>query len=134
MALYAYAEMNNAQLVTAAVKFDQEQKEYKKELDAVKAELQSRGLQIIEDRNVKFHQIHFSSDGNASVMDSQQIDVLNPDKLKELLSEGIWKAKVKETTETKYKYDSKLEQMLKAIFTGDYTFEYTLRSSWMRCQ
>lgn len=30
MALYAYAEMNNAQLVTAAVKFDQEQKEYKK--------------------------------------------------------------------------------------------------------
>ena len=29
MALYAYAEMNNAQLVTAAVKFDQEQKEYK---------------------------------------------------------------------------------------------------------
>ena len=125
MALYAYAEMNNAQLVTAAVKFDQEQKEYKKELDAVKAELQSRGLQIIEDRNVKFIKF-FSSDGNASVMDSQQIDVLNPDKLKELLSEGIWKAKVKETTETKYKYDSKLEQMLKAIFTGDYTFEYTI--------
>lgn len=39
MALYAYAEMNNAQLVTAAVKFDQEQKEYKKELDAVRAEV-----------------------------------------------------------------------------------------------
>lgn len=120
-----YAEMNNAQLVTAAVKLDQEQKECKKELDAVKAELQSRGSQIIEDRNVKFIKF-YASEGNASVMDSQQIDVLNPDKLKELLSEGLWKAKVKETTETKYKYDNKLEQMLKAIFTGDYTFEYTI--------
>lgn len=120
-----YAEMNNAQLVTAAIKFDQEQRSCKKELDAVKAEIQSRGLQVIEDRNVKLTKF-FSSEGNASVMESQQIDVLNPDKLKELLSEGIWKAKVKESMETKYKYDSKLEQMLKAVFTGDYTFEYTL--------
>ena len=122
-----YAEMNNAQLVTTAVKLDQSQKEYKSKLDAVKAELQGRGLRIIEDRNVKFIKF-FSSDGNVSVMDSQQIDVLNPDKLKKLLSEGVWEAKVKETTETKYKYDSRLEQMLKAIFTGDYTFEYTLES------
>lgn len=122
-----YAEMNNAQLVTTAVKLDQSQKEYKSKLDAVKAELQGRGLRIIEDRNVKFIKF-FSSDGNVSVMDSQQIDVLNPDKLRKLLSEGVWEAKVKETTETKYKYDSRLEQMLKAIFTGDYTFEYTLES------
>lgn len=49
-----YAEMNNAQLVTTAVKLDQSQKEYKSKLDAVKAELQGRGLRIIEDRNVKF--------------------------------------------------------------------------------
>lgn len=121
----AYAEMNNAQLVTEAVKLDQEQKNCKKELDAVKAEIQSRGIQIIEDRNVKFAKF-FSAEGNASVMESQQIDVLNPDRLKVLLSEGVWKAKVKESTETKYKYDSKLEQMLKAVFTGDYTFEFTL--------
>ena len=109
-----YAEMNNAQLVTTAVKLDQSQKEYKSKLDAVKAELQGRGLRIIEDRNVKFIKF-FSSDGNVSVMDSQQIDVLNPDKLKKLLSEGVWEAKVKETTETKYKYDSRLEQMLSLI-------------------
>ena len=37
-----YAEMNNAQLVTTAVKLDQSQKEYKSKLDAVKAELQGR--------------------------------------------------------------------------------------------
>ena len=133
MALYAYAEMNNAQLVTAAVKFDQEQKEYKKELDAVKAELQSRGLQIIEDRNVKFIKF-FSSDGNASVMDSQQIDVLNPDKLKELLSEGIWKAKVKETTETKYKYDPNWNRCSRQSSLVTTHLSTPLRSSWMRCQ
>ena len=40
-----YAEMNNAQLVTTAVKLDQSQKEYKSKLDAVKAELQ--GLSLI---------------------------------------------------------------------------------------
>lgn len=50
MALYAYAEMNNAQLVTAAVKFDQEQKEYKKELDAKDAviKLTKEGVDLAE--------------------------------------------------------------------------------------
>lgn len=121
----AYKDMGDAQLVTEAVRLDQEQKECKARLDTVKAELQSRGLRLIEDRNVKLVKF-YSTEGNAAVMDSQQMDVLNPDRLKELLSEGVWKSKVKQSTETKYKYDTKLEQMLKAVFTGDYTFEYTL--------
>lgn len=45
---------------------------------------------------------------------------------KRLIGEGVWNTKVKENTETKYKYDGKFEKMLKAIFTGDYTFEVTL--------
>jgi hypothetical protein len=33
---------------------------------------------------------------------------------------------VTETTKTDYKYKPMLERVLKAIFTGDYTFEYTM--------
>lgn len=117
--------MTTEQLVSEAVRLDQEQKNGKKELDAVKAELQARGLQSIEDRNVKFIR-YFSAEGSASVVDSQSMDVINVDRLRAVLSEGIWKSKVTEETKTSYKYDKNLEKMLKAVFTGDYTFEYEL--------
>lgn len=117
--------MTTEQLVSEAIRLDQEQKNGKKELDAVKAELQARGLQSIEDRNVKFIR-YFSAEGSASVVDSQSMDVINVDRLRAVLSEGIWKSKVTEETKTSYKYDKNLEKMLKAVFTGDYTFEYEL--------
>lgn len=56
----------------------------------------------------------------------ETLDILNPDKLKELVGEGVYNMKVKEDTKTTYKFDSKFEKALKAIFTGDYTFETTL--------
>lgn len=56
----------------------------------------------------------------------ETLDILNPDKLKELVGEGVYNMKVKEDTKTSYKFDSKFEKALKAIFTGDYTFETTL--------
>ncbi len=118
-------ELTTEQLVSRAVNLDQEQKRGKKELDSVKAELQARGLQTIEDRNVKFVR-YYAPEGSASVVDSQSLDVLNVDRLKELLSEGLWKSKVTEENKTTYKYDKNLEKMLKAAFTGDFTFEYTL--------
>ena len=55
-----YAEMNNAQLVTTAVKLDQSQKEYKSKLDAVKAELQGRGLRIIDRKSTRLNSSHES--------------------------------------------------------------------------
>jgi hypothetical protein len=117
--------MTTEQLVSEAIRLDQEQKNGKKVLDAVKAELQARGLQTIEDRNVKFIR-YYSPEGSASIVDSQSMDVLNVDRLKTVLSEGVWKSKVTEETKTSYKYDKNLEKMLKAVFTGDYTFDYTL--------
>lgn len=118
-------QMTTERLVSEAVRLDQEQKNGKKELDAVKAELQARGLQTIEDRNVKFIR-YYAPEGNVSVVDSQSMDVLNVNRLKALLSDGIWKSKVTEENKTKYTYDKQLEKMLKAVFTGDYTFDYTL--------
>lgn len=117
--------MTDEQLVNNAVSLDKTMKQDKKRLDSYKAELQARGLRLLEDQNVKYMKF-YSQDGTAAVMDSMTLEILNIDKLKELITEGVYKTKVKETTETKYKIDSKLEKALKAIFTGDYDFSYTL--------
>jgi hypothetical protein len=117
--------LEDNELVEEAVKLDRQQKQGKRELDAVKAELQARGLRIIEDRNIRYVKF-YSTEGSAAVTDTQSLDVLNVDKLKELLSDGVWKQNVTETTKTDYKYKPMLERVLKAIFTGDYTFEYSM--------
>lgn len=117
--------LGEQQLVSEAVRLDQELKRGKRELDAVKAELQARGLQTIEDRNVRYVK-YYSPDGSAAVTDAQSLEVLNVDKLRGLLTEGIWKQNVTETTKTDYKYKPILERVLKAVFTGDYTFEYSM--------
>lgn len=119
------SEMSVEKLVEACVKADQELKAKKSELDSYKAELQSRGNDCIENQNIKYIKF-YSPIGSVAVMDSQKLETLNIDKLKDILGDGVFKQKVKETTKTDYKFDTKLERALKAIFTGDYTFEYTL--------
>lgn len=117
--------MKTEELIGALVELDKQGKENRALTNAYKAELQARGISIMDDHNVKY--VKFYGDaGSAAITDSMSLDILNPDKLKKLIGEGVWNTKVKESTETKYKYDSKFEKMLKAIFTGDYTFEVTL--------
>lgn len=118
-------ELSNEQLVEQSIALDRRLKQEKKSLDTYKAEAQARGLAIMENQNLRFLKI-YGKTGSIAVTDTQSLDILNMDKLKELLGEGVIKEKVKVTTETKYKLDTKLERALKAIFTGDYTFEYTL--------
>lgn len=117
--------MKTEELIGALVELDKQGKENRALTNAYKAELQARGISIMDDHNVKFVKF-YGEEGSAAVTDSMSLDILNPDKLKKLVGEGVWKTKVKENTETKYKCDGKFEKMLKAIFTGDYTFEVTL--------
>lgn len=117
--------MTTKQLIGACVWLDREQKKSRAILNSYKAELQARGLREMEDHNVKYVK-YYGDGGSAAIMDSMALEILNPDRLKELIGEGVWNAKVTATTETKYKYNPKLERMLKAIFTGDYTFEENL--------
>lgn len=118
-------QMKEEELVGEAVRLDQQAKTCRKDLDAVKAELQARGLMLIEDRNVRYVKF-YAQEGSAAVTDAQSLEILNVDRLRELLSDGVWKQNVTETTKTDYKYKPLLERVLKAVFTGDYTFEYTL--------
>lgn len=117
--------MTNEELIGACVTLDREQKKSRDMLNGYKAELQARGLALMEDHNVKYVKF-YGGEGSAAITDSMRLDILNPDKLKELVGEGVYNMKVKEETKTTYKYDSKFEKALKAIFTGDYTFETTL--------
>ncbi len=117
--------MTNEQLIGACIELDKEQKKSRAMMNSYKAELQARGLALMEDHNVKY--VKFYGDGgSAAITDSMSLDILNPDKLKELVGEGVYNMKVKEETKTSYKFDSKFEKALKAIFTGDFTFETTL--------
>lgn len=120
-----YQIMDDKQLVAEAVRLDRKQKQGRRRLDMVKAEIQARGLRVIEDCNTRYIK-YTAPEGSVAVTDMQSLDVLNVDKLKGLLTEGVWKQNVTETTKTDYKYKPMLERVLKAIFTGDYTFEYTL--------
>lgn len=118
-------EMTDAALVDELVALDRAAKDAAKKADAIKAELQGRAIQTMEDKNIRYVR-YYGTDGNVSVVDSQSLDVLNMDTLKKILGEGVFRAKVTETIEPKYKYDKQLEKALKAVFTEDYTFEYDM--------
>ena len=117
--------MTNEQLIGACVRLDREQKKSRAMMNSYKAELQARGLAIMEDHNVKYVKF-YGDEGSAAITDSMSLDILNPDKLKLLIGEGVYKTKIKENVKTDYKVDAKLERALKAVFQEDYTFEQSL--------
>ena len=77
-------KMTEGGLVSACVQLDRAQKEGRAALNRYKAELQARGLALMEDHNVKYVKF-YSAEGSAAIMDSMSLDILNPDRLKELV-------------------------------------------------
>ena len=115
----------SGQLVDALVQLDKLRLQTARSIDMYKAELQARGVSIMDDRNQQY--IRFYGDGgSASITDKQKLDLTNPDRLQKWLPEGVYKKNVSETTETKYKLTTGFETMLKSVATGDYTFEMSL--------
>ena len=98
--------MSNEQLIEACIQLDWEQKKGRTRMNSYKAELQARGLSIMEDHNVKYVKF-YGNTGSVAIMDSMSLDVLNPDKLKELVGESKYKKRFKEKLKTAYKYNSK---------------------------
>lgn len=118
-------QKTSGQLVDELVQLDRLRLATQRNIGAYQAELQARGISIMEDRNKQYIRFH-GQDGTASVTDRLGLEILNPDRLKLCMTEGVYKKNVTETTETKYKCKPEFERMLKAIFTGDYTFETDL--------
>ena len=119
-------QKTSAELVDELVQLDRLRLQTARNISKYQAELQARGISIMEDRNKQYTRFYGSMGAAASVTDRQSLDILNPDRLKLCVSEGVWKKNVTETMETKYKCSANFERMLKALFTDDYTFEMDL--------
>ena len=61
--------MTNEQLIGACVWLDREQKKSRAMMNSYKAELQARGLAIMEDHNVKYVKF-YGDEGSAAITDS----------------------------------------------------------------
>ena len=119
-------QKTSAELVDELVQLDRLRLQTARNISKYQAELQARGISIMEDRNKQYTRFYGSMGAAASVTDRQSLDILNPDRLKLCVSEGVWNKNVTVTTETKYKCSTNFERMLKALFTDDYTFEMEL--------
>lgn len=119
-------KLSDAKLVDRAIMLDNEKKTLDTELTGLKAEIQKRGLLTMMDHNIKYCKMYGDTVGTAIVSESQEIDILNMDRLREIVGDGLVKEKVMESTFTKYKLDKNFDKMIKAVCTGDYTFEYSL--------
>lgn len=119
------AELSNKKLVSELVEKDNKRADLVKEINKYKAELLKRGIAVLDDTNTKFVKF-FADNGSCSVTDAEKLVVIDDGRLKKLLPEGIYDKFVTITQKVDYKYDSKFEQAMKAIFNGDYTFEMSL--------
>lgn len=119
-------QKTSTELVDELVQLDRLRLQTARNISKYQAELQARGISIMEDRNKQYTRFYGSMGAAASVTDRQSLDILNPDRLKLCVSEGVWKKNVTVTMETKYKCSANFERMLKALFTDDYTFEMDL--------
>lgn len=80
----------SGQLVDALVELDKLRLQTARSIDMYKAELQARGVSIMDDRNQQY--IRFYGDGgSASITDKQKLDLTNPDRLQKWLPEGVYK-------------------------------------------
>ncbi len=119
-------QKTSAELVDELVQLDRLRLQTARNISKYQAELQARGISIMEDRNKQYTRFYGSQGSAAAITDRQSLDILNPDRLKLCVSEGVWNKNVTVTTETKYKCSANFERMLKALFTDDYTFEMEL--------
>ena len=118
-------QKTSAQLVDELVQLDRLRLQTARNISNYQAELQARGISIMEDRNKQYARF-YGDYGSASITDRHSLDILNPDRLKLCVSEGVYRKNVTETIETKYKCSAPFEKMLKALFLQDYTFEMEL--------
>lgn len=119
--------MATKELVEFAAAKDQKMKEAAAELDMLKAELQRRAEEELEERNIKFTEFFGMSNSYVNVSCAQKLDILNMPMVTGLLGEGLLKDKVTvKPAEVKYEVEKKFKQALIAVVTGDYDSEFTI--------
>ena len=110
--------LRSESLIDKAIRLDKEVKVKKKELDEVKAELQTVGLKELENKNLKYIQM-FSDDGSCEVLYKQKLEIENVNTLQEIFGE-VLDSKISKKEEVKYEVESKFKSSLIAIYMNDY--------------
>lgn len=110
--------MNIVEKIDRAVNLDREMKEKKKELDSIKAELQTIALNEMENKNLKWKQL-FGNEGRCDVAYKEKLEVDNYSLLKELFGD-LLDGKVTKEEEIKYKLQSRFKDALLALYKGSY--------------
>lgn len=87
-------QKTSAELVDELVQLDRLRLQTARNISKYQAELQARGISIMEDRNKQYTRFYGSMGAAASVTDRQSLDILNPDRLKLCVSEGVWNKNV----------------------------------------
>ncbi len=119
-------EYSNKELIDKIVEKDKEMKELKKQSDAIKAEMQSRGLQVLEDKNIKTTEYYGTDSNNLTVTKSQDMEILNYPALEKIFGKELLEDKVKRTVEVKLEVEKKFKQALIDLFTNDYIADKSL--------
>ena len=115
-----YDAYQTKQLIDRVVEKDKEMKELKKQSDEIKAELQSRGLQVLEDKNIKTTEYYGTDSNNLTVTKAQDMEILNYPALEEIFGKELLEDKVKRVVEVKLEIEKKFKQALIDLFTNDF--------------
>lgn len=110
--------MNIREKIDRAIELDREMKEKKKELDGIKADLQSVALEEMENKNLKWKQL-FGSEGSCDVSYKEKLEIDNYVLLKELLGD-LLDTKVVKKEEVKFDVDNKFKNALIALYKEEY--------------
>ncbi len=116
---------STGELVTKLISMDRKRARLVEEIDKYKAEISARGGAALDDTNTKFIK-YYGENGSCAVTFAEKLFIADDLRLKEMFPEGVYDKLVTVTNSVKYKYDSKLEMALKAIFSGEYLFDMTM--------
>lgn len=114
------------ELIDLAAAKDKKLAECKCELDMVKAEIQNRAENTLEERNIKFTEFFGDKNSFVTVTVAQAFEILNMTKIKEIIGKELVEEKVKIKQDIKYDIDKKFQRALIAVATNDYDNEYTI--------
>jgi hypothetical protein len=104
--------------IDRAIALDRKMKQQKKELDGIKAELQSAALADMENKNIKYVQF-FGKAGNCEVIYKEKFEIDNFSLLMEVVGK-LLKDKVTRKEEVKFEVDGRFKEVLIALFKGQF--------------
>lgn len=110
--------MDVASKIDRAIALDRSIKEQKKELDKLKAELQTVALEDMENKNIK-HVQFFGTAGQFEALYKEKLEIDNYRLLVRLLGD-IVRDKVTRKVEVKFDIDNRFKAALTTLLRGDY--------------